>query len=379
MPIHLAILADDLTGALDAGAPFARRGFGVEVWMEGVGERAPARVGVDVLAVNLGTRHVAPRTAGPWAARAAAALRAAGVNRFFKKMDSTLRGPWAEELAAVRGVHPTGPVVVCPAFPAQGRTVRDGRVMLLGEACGELPAALRAVGGRAASLPALGGLGRGAARAALRAACEPSPQYIVADASEDADLAALIAAARAERLDGLLCGAAGLAAAWAASLRPRARPAPIALPRLPRVLVVSGSQQAIARAQVAAVERAIRAQVLPPGTLSVLTPAATGPAERADPRVAAALGDAAARQYGERPFEGLVLTGGETATRVLRALGARRLRLEDEWEAGVPLSRPLEGAAAGRLCVTKAGGFGDHQCLARLLEQLTVSPDGPSS
>jgi len=79
-------------------------------------------------------------------------------------------------------------------------------------------------------------------------------------------------------------------------MRPRARPARLALPRLTRLLVVSGSQQAIARRQVAAIERAIAARDVPPGTLSVLKPPATDPSARADPQVAVVLGAAAVRR-----------------------------------------------------------------------------------
>ncbi|HWT24826.1 MAG TPA: nucleotide-binding domain containing protein, partial [Solirubrobacteraceae bacterium] len=63
-----------------------------------------------------------------------------------------------------------------------------------------------------------------------------------------------------------------------------------------------------------------------------------------------------------------VLSGGETAVHVARALGARGLLIEDELEPGVPVSRLL-GPRAYRV-VTKAGGFGGPATLVRAVEAL---------
>jgi len=50
----------------------------------------------------------------------------------FKKIDSTLRGHIAAELAAARAVLGKRPVLFAPAFPSQGRIVRNGRVHVQG-------------------------------------------------------------------------------------------------------------------------------------------------------------------------------------------------------------------------------------------------------
>ena len=58
--------------------------------------------------------------------------------RMFKKIDSTLRGHPAEEIAAMLDViladEPAPRVVLAPSFPAMGRTVRDGQVHVHGVA-----------------------------------------------------------------------------------------------------------------------------------------------------------------------------------------------------------------------------------------------------
>jgi 4-hydroxythreonine-4-phosphate dehydrogenase len=65
---------------------------------------------------------------------------------------------------------------------------------------------------------------------------------------------------------------------------------------------------------------------------------------------------------------GLVATGGDTASAVLRAFGVDALELVDEVEPGIPLS-VASGAWRGPV-VTKAGAFGDADSLVRAVKTL---------
>lgn len=97
-----------------------------------------------------------------------------------------------------------------------------------------------------------------------------------------------------------------------------------------------------------------------------------GPRQRSAGAVPAALADVAARLAARRAFDTLVLTGGETARAVLRALGARTIPLTGQPQPGIPfgcLDRPWPLPVA-----LKAGGFGDRDALARLVDQLTSCP-----
>ena len=85
-------------------------------------------------------------------------------------------------------------------------------------------------------------------------------------------------------------------------------------------------------------------------------------------RVSAALAEVVARLSGEDLFDALVLTGGDTAVRVARALGATGIQLEGEVEAGVPVGT-LVGPRPYRV-VTKAGGFGDPDTLRNAFRTL---------
>jgi 4-hydroxythreonine-4-phosphate dehydrogenase len=62
------------------------------------------------------------------------------------------------------------------------------------------------------------------------------------------------------------------------------------------------------------------------------------------------------------------VTGGETATRVLRAWHTTALELVEEIEPGVPLS--VSVGARPIAVVTKAGSFGQPQTLTRSLTKL---------
>ena len=64
----------------------------------------------------------------------------------------------------------------------------------------------------------------------------------------------------------------------------------------------------------------------------------------------------------------LLLTGGETAVAVCRALETASLRLDGEVEPGLARGALLDGPFAGLAVVTKAGGFGDPDTLVRVWE-----------
>jgi hypothetical protein len=67
----------------------------------------------------------------------------------------------------------------------------------------------------------------------------------------------------------------------------------------------------------------------------------------------------------ERGVAGFAATGGETAALLLRAMGAGAVRIDRELLPGIPLCRIADGAWAGTPLITKAGGFGAPDALAR--------------
>jgi uncharacterized protein YgbK (DUF1537 family) len=386
-PPRFWVIADDLTGALDTAAPFAAHGWRTCVvpWPG----RPPGRGAAwDVVVVDTASRHVGPREA---ARRVRAAVRAArrvhaadpAACGLYKKIDSTLRGNVAAELAAFRAAAGVGCLPLAPAFPRQGRTTRGGAVWVDGRPLAR-SAAARDVLGPAAS----GDLARLAPAGALD----------VLDAGTDADLRRIATQlARAGRL-GAVAGSGGLAGAIAARFGSRAAPDEPRLDAGAGVLVVSGSAHPAARAQVQALAGAgalglvvpvegptpprdrralvaIAAGALRAGRPVVLIcpPLAAGirvPLRRA--RLAASrLAEAARDVVKAAPVAALVAVGGDTTAAVVSALRWAPLAVDGGLGPGVATVR-LPGSADGpRWLVTKAGGFGDPLLLRRLVRRLT--------
>jgi uncharacterized protein YgbK (DUF1537 family) len=193
-PSPVRVLADDLTGAADAGVAFARGGGRVDVLLDPVaaGPGGPGQVTV----IDTDTREASPAAAYATMRRTAAHL--GRHDHVLKKIDSLLRGPVAGELAALRGAQPGRMLIVAPAVPVQGRVTSGGAVLLTGPPRG--PAALAVA--RAAPLPVGRRLGGGpvhdiglsevrAPRGVLAGALEAAATRraaAVCDAVTDADL-----------------------------------------------------------------------------------------------------------------------------------------------------------------------------------------------
>lgn len=350
-PGVLTILADDLTGACDTGTLFAGRApVPVTVW-----PRQAASSSVRVLDTESRTLDGAEA-----AQRVADAAGPAPRGRYFKKIDSTLRGRISAEVAALMRVTGAPGVVLTPAFPAQGRTVID-RVLLIDG----IPVADTALATDPEFLPALGSnvvdrlrpeLERAlawipldqvrAGRDALSARLERLRGTVaVADAETDDDLSALVDAALALDPAPLLVGAAGLAHAFATHLGLLA--GPVVVPPARRWLIVAGSRHPVTRRQIAAARQA---------GLRVLASADADLPGRTD--AAEQLAAEARSVLAREPFDLVAVTGGQTALALWQALEAERLDLVGAPAPGLALGflRAPEHPALALL--TKAGGFG---------------------
>ena len=376
----LGIQADDLTGACDTGAPFAARGLETLVIVsDGDGPPALPRETPAVLVLDTESRTATGEEARARARAVGSALKAGPPRILYKKVDSTLRGHVAAELDGMLDGSGLAVALLAPAFPAQRRTVADGCLRVDGRPAGETAVArdpaFPRTGASVLGLLAAGGVapvtavplatvrcgqdevGRRLHRfAGTGGACwPPMPRRTPISRSS-----------RAPGLEGpvLLAGSAGLAVALAARLsvaEPTEREAPPIRLRRP-VLVVAGSAHPATREQIGRLGRREDLDVLAP-------PASDGADDPARRRATAARLAAAARARIERWRPGtLLLTGGETAIAVLKALGAGGLRLAGEIEPGVALGALVGGPFDGLVLVTKAGGFGDAETLVRVWE-----------
>ncbi|MEU2548038.1 four-carbon acid sugar kinase family protein [Streptomyces roseolus] len=378
-PPRVAVLADDLTSAGDGAAPFRRGGHPARVLLSGSPLAGHGRED-GVLAVDFGSRLLDEAGAEARTREAARALSGAGL--LLKTVDSTLRGHVAAEIRAAREGSGRRAVVVAPAFPAEGRTTRDGVQYVRGVRVDESefardPAHPVRTADLARLLPEA--VRVDAARPELLTERVSSGGLFVCSAATDADLDRIVAAVP-DHGSVLWVGSPGLAAALA---RHHALPGSGAdteqLPFAARPLVAVGSANPATRRQLALLAgrpgavAAVAAAPLETAADSLVRILHTPHERRAAPaeltrELAASVAALAARA----PFDGLVLTGGETAEAVLRALGAHGIDLHDEPEPGIARGTLTGPAGVPRVpVVVKAGGFGDDRTLLRLHALLT--------
>jgi uncharacterized protein YgbK (DUF1537 family) len=357
---EVAILADDLTGALDAAAPFARPERPVAVvWSESA---SPA---CGSFALDSETRELPAGRAEAIVDRLLPCLASRPVA--LKKVDSLLRGNTLGELTACWRSGLFRSIVVAPAFPAQARVTRGGTqfARVAGEWQPLVPNL--AVSLRDRGLPA---------RTIGKESAIAGEGLLVCDAETEEDMEA-IAAARPRLIPPVLwCGSSGIAHALAASPG-----APVALQARRRLIVV-GTRHPVSVAQADALAAAR------PDALVLVSSSAdiAGLADRtgdvldrigtaalvfrlpplAPGEVAEVARQAFAALAGMEAPDLLVATGGETLMRLCNALGASRLDALGEWRPGIPVARMADGAWSGTMLVSKSGAYGTADVLTVL-------------
>lgn len=406
----LGAIADDFTGATDLASMLVKGGMRT-VQIIGV-PRAGTRVPeCDALVISLKTRTAPAHRACEESVAALDWLRAQHCRQFFFKYCSTFDstdagniGPVADALLAALGAKFA---LVCPAFPANARTVYQGHLFvgsaLLNESGMEThpltpmrDANLVRVLGRqtegGVGLIALPSVARGAATISecMKALETEGMRYGIVDAITDADLIAIGCAAAD---CALVTGASGIAMGLPANFRRRgllmesSRASAAALPVVSgHAAVLAGSCSRATLAQIEAspfptfrldpladgdAERlAARALVWAEGRLGtapVVIAASAPPAEvaalqarigraRAGALIEEAMASIAAGLVA-RGVRRFVVAGGETSGAVVARLGITQLRIGREITPGVPWTF-AEGTAEPLLLALKSGNFG---------------------
>lgn len=119
------MIADDFTGALDAGVQFAKKGFSTKVLVHG--KEGPGQTeDTDVLVVDAETRHKTAEEAYKIVYGVVRPAVKQGVQYLFKKTDSALRGNIGAELTALLDAAGGKILHFLPAFPQMNRMTVDG-------------------------------------------------------------------------------------------------------------------------------------------------------------------------------------------------------------------------------------------------------------
>lgn len=123
--IKLVVVADDFTGSLDTGIKFAQTGAMTQMMIGAEFDLSRIAEGCEVLIVDSETRHLPPEEAYAVVYQLVKRLAAFGVQMFYKKTDSALRGCIGSELTALCDALGCK-VHFVPALPGENRTTVGG-------------------------------------------------------------------------------------------------------------------------------------------------------------------------------------------------------------------------------------------------------------
>jgi uncharacterized protein YgbK (DUF1537 family) len=423
-----AIIADDLSSATDCGAQVVRSGLSVVVPLGGYSLREQVDA-AHVISVDTDSRSLSADSAYAKVRLATEQLVAEGWTKFYKSVDSTLRGNLGAEIESVLDVVKPDCAIIAPAFPKYGRTTQGGVQYLHGRPLHETEfgtdptapvkdadIARRLAGGsrRKCGQLTLDQLRAGPAqtiRAVQNLVCN-GIELVIVDIAEQEDLKALCLGLSQSGMRVVWVGSTGMAEfvplAFGNLSSSNILNQKYSLDTRPALaLVGSASETTRGQLHYAQTSHGLQIVSLDPAKIISNGSVSANELERAASDLCAALDSghdaalvvnasreeiAATQQLGARlnlspaqvaqrivdslaqsggrlvsegRISGLVTTGGDTANALCSALGAQGLEILGEVEAGIPVMRLL-GTHSLPL-VTKAGGFGSPAAMADAL------------
>lgn len=395
----IGVIADDVTGGASIGGEVARTGHPVD--LIGLGQPIkPARATI----LETGSRYIAPAQAAGRVQDAVRLLADAGASVVMKKIDSTLKGNVATELAAFATTC-RGRLLIAPACPKVGLTLRQGRQFRPGgPGTSVLDLLAPSMTGPLVSLD-LGTVRRGSSEVAtwLR---QNHGGTVLADSETEADLATVVAGA-AEAGIVSFGGTYGLGAALTTTFLGRGTSGRFVPPVVSKLLVIAGSASAATAAQLSYLI-ATGAEEIVLDIDRILTGEAQREAERAAARIrsssasvlvvhtaAARTGEdvtryCAGQGWNERdlanllaipftramqaaPGHAVYLIGGETTGAVFDRLGITSLAVRGECTPAVPFA-VSRTTPQWPLILTKPGAFGSETALTEAANTILGRP-----
>jgi len=371
--MRIAVIADDLTGALDTGVQFTQWGYQTQLTDH------PETSIAEVTITNTDTRNKTPTEAYQTVYNIAKQLTH---DIIYKKLDSTLRGNPGPETQAILDATGETTAILTPTYPPTGRRVHNGHLYIHDTPITETEY-INEYRHRTSYIPEI---------LETQAHITKNPENIkpginIIDTTTEKDL---IETTRHHTR--ILAGSAGLADALCQTLR-----------NPPPVITIIGSMRIQTRNQTTQLETRLGATIIPLDTTKALnrtpqydaihaaeTALKTGQdvvitstpsteiieqtktkaqrmsltPEELEKRVTAALAEITENLL-KHKTSGLILTGGATALAVTERLAIKNIEILDEVEPGVPVLR-LDQTPA----ITKAGGFGQPDTLIRATKYL---------
>ena len=417
MSLLLGCIADDFTGATDLANTLTRQGMSAVVLL-GVPQQLTTP-DVDAAVIALRSRSVGALDAVRMSLEALDWLRRAGARQYFFKYCSTFDSTDAGNIGPVADVLLNelreSFTVVCPAYPANGRTVYKGHLFVGGQLLSEssmrdhpltpmtdallMRVLKRQTNGRVGLVPfEIVDRGEEAILAEIQALRAQEYRYAIVDALTERHLVEI---GKACRDMTLVTGGSGLALGLPGNYRRlgllQRRYADREQAIEGHAAVLAGSCSAATLRQVAAMKACCEAFAIDPVRTVASEDAAIEAAEWARTRLGAKpiliyssaepakvseaqakLGREQAGAWVERTLAGvatrlvdlgvkrLVVAGGETSGAVVSALGIEGLRIGREIDTGVPWTTSLSGPQVA--LALKSGNFGSDDFFLKAFE-----------
>jgi len=375
--MRIAVIADDLTGALDTGVQFRQWGYTVQL------TDTPENSAAEVTIVNTDTRNKTPQQA--YHATYSAAVKLRDRTIIYKKTDSTLRGNPGPELQAVLDATGETRAILSPTYPPTQRRVIDGHLYIAEKPITETEY-IHEYRRKTSYIPEILET-ETQIHTVKDPADAPETGITVIDSETEQDLLRISA-----KHTRIMAGSAGLADALCQTLR-----------NPPPVLTVIGSTRTETRRQAERLRERLGAVMIPLDPIKALNRAPpketvqtavnalengldvilnSAPTPEAidvtraearrlcitpqelETRIMTALAEATESLL-TQSLSGIVITGGATALAITEQLGTREIEILDEVQPGVPVLR-LDHIPA----VTKAGGFGRPDTLIQATKYL---------
>ncbi len=404
--LEFAILADDLTGSLDTGLQFRKKGFATLVPLQAKIIDHPA----EVLVINTNSRNLPGEIAYQKIYRVAQSLKTKAI---YKKIDSTMRGNVGQEALAILQARNIPKAIVTPSIPNQGLQVKRGVLYVHGVPLlntpyardpfhplnsSRLPQLLHKETGLAIGLITLKKV-RHSPQFLAEQILQKKEQILVIDAKEQADLKIIASAWKLIYQEALPCGSVGLAQEIASLLdwRKEERTKKYTFSKGP-LLIVAASRNPITAEQLRKAQKIFKISIIEPDLLrytqkkwfkgekqslsqkvkevlseqggAILTTTFQEHLPGKEKLIPNFLGQVIALVLAQMRLRGLILTGGDLAMGVCARLSASLLSIEEEVLPGIPCSILIDGPHRGLLLVTKAGGFGQEDALVEIINFL---------
>jgi uncharacterized protein YgbK (DUF1537 family) len=375
--MRIAVIADDLTGALDTGVQFRQWGYTVHL------TDTPNNSTSHVTIINTDTRNKTPEIA--YQTTYQAAKKVANHDIIYKKTDSTLRGYPGQEIQAILDATGEKKVILTPSYPQTKRKVKNGHLYI-----GKKPITeteyIQEYKVHTSYIPEI--------------LVTETPIYHIMDTDKIPETGIMLFDSETEqdllniviKHKRILAGSAGLADALCQVLR-----------NPPPVITVIGSMRTKTKKQVANLSKRLGAAIIPLDSIKalirtpqnetiqrakeelnmgndiIITSASSQKmiektkqeakrlkldTQQLETRITEALADTTKALLIHK-LSGIIMTGGATALAVTKKLGIKNIKILDEVQPGIPVLK-LDNLPA----ITKAGGFGAPDALIQATQYL---------